>query len=39
MTNVEWVVTSVALLMAVTLVFVVLALAYSPEPLEDSPYV
>lgn len=39
MSNMEWMITSVLLLVAVTLIVVVLALAYSPEPPEDSPYV
>lgn len=35
---IEYAITSVLLLVSVTLVFVTLALAYSPEPPEDSPY-
>lgn len=34
----EWVLTSTTLLLAVTVMALVLALAYSPQPPEDSPY-
>lgn len=34
----EWALVAASLLLAVTVVFVVLAAAYSPEPPEDSPY-